>query len=76
MSAIIPINIDFQNWANQLRNSFPTQNIPIVNKESDWRHFNNMLLSNRCFDSYFLPNVDGYDNWREWASEFMLSIGA
>lgn len=76
MTAIIPINISFKEWANQLRNSFPTQNIPIVNQESDWLKFNNMLSSNRCFDDKFLPDIVGYKNWREWASQFLLSVGA
>ncbi len=76
MTALIPINISFVSWCNELRNSFPSQDIPIITSENQWRSFNNMLQSNRCFEDKFLPDIGGYDNWREWASEFMLSIGA
>lgn len=76
MTAIIPQNISFVTWASQLRNSFPTQNIPIVNNDSDWMVFPAMLSSNRCFDDKYLPYVVGFKDWRSWASEFLLSIGA
>lgn len=76
MTAILPVGIEFPVWANQLRLSFPTQNIPIVNAEIDWRVFPAMLNSNRCFDNSFIPNVGGFNNWRDWASQFLLSIGA
>ncbi len=76
MTYIIPQNITFVEWANQLRNSFPNENIPIVNKENDWRGFMAMLSSNRCFEDKYLPYVVGYSDWRQWASQFLLSIGA
>ena len=76
MSALIPVNISFVSWANQLRNSFPKQDIQIVKDESDWKKFPSMLRSNRCFEDKVIPDIGGFDNWREWASEFLLSIGA
>lgn len=76
MTAIIPDNIDFVAWASQLRDSYPNEQIPIVNKENDWREFFSMLLYNRCFSQYHLPYVDGFSNWRDWASEFLLAIEA
>lgn len=76
MTVLIPVNITFVEWANQLRNSFPTQNIPIVSSENEWRNFPAMLQSNRCFEGDFIPYIVGFANWRDWASEFMLSIGA
>lgn len=76
MTYIIPQNIDFKSWANQLRNSYPDNNIPIVSNENDWTNFPSMLLSNRCFEDKNIPLVVGFTNWRDWASEFLLSIGA
>lgn len=76
MTAIIPVNITFVQWAKQLRNSFPTQDLPIVNNESDWHRFPSMLSSNRCFEDKYIPDIGGFRDWREWASEFLLSIGA
>lgn len=76
MTAIIPVGINFKDWANQLRNSYPDQDLPIVSSEKDWKSFPSVLLSNRCFESKRIPYVGGFDNWREWASEFLLSIGA
>jgi len=76
MTALLPVNISFVSWVQQLRNSYPAQDLPIVNNESDWHRFPAMLQSNRCFQDKYLPNIGGFDNWREWASEFLLSIGA
>lgn len=77
MTAIIPVGIGFKDWANQLRNSFPTQDIPIwMSSEKEWRSFYSMLSSNRCFDGKFIPQVGGFSNWRDWASEFLFSVGA
>lgn len=76
MTYIIPKNITFVNWANQLRNSFPSEDIKIMSSEKDWKLFPSMLRSNRCFESKTIPDVGGFTDWREWASEFMLSIGA
>lgn len=76
MTAIIPLNITFVQWASQLRNTFPNQDISRVSSENDWKGFPSMLSSNRCFEDKYIPYIDGFDNWREWASEFLLSIGA
>lgn len=76
MTALIPVNISFVSWANELRNSYPTQDIPRVSSENDWQQFPAMLSSNRCFDDSYIPLIVGFNNWREWASEFLLSIGA
>ncbi len=76
MSALLPINISFPSWTQQLRNSFPAQDIPLVNNESDWKSFPAMLSSNRCFENSYIPQVAGFTSWQEWASEFLLSIGA
>ncbi len=76
MTALIPINITFKKWANELRNSFPSQDLPIVNDESDWKRYSSMLQSNRCFDDKYIPNIAFFNDWRPWASQFLLSIGA
>lgn len=76
MTAIIPVNITFVEWAAQIRNTFQNQDFSVVSSEKDWKKFPAMLRSNRCFEGKFIPDVGGFDNWREWASEFLLSIGA
>lgn len=76
MTVLIPINISFTDWASQLRNSYPSEDISIVKTESDFLKFPAMLSSNRCFDNKNIPDIGGFSDWREWASEFLLSIGA
>lgn len=79
MSAIIPVNISFQEFANQLRNSYPTEDIPIVAfTENLWRQFPIMLLSNNCFNTRgsVIPYSEGHATWQDWASEFLQSIGS
>ena len=72
---IIPDNISFVDWCNVIRNEYPTEPIPIVYQEHDWKLFYNMLLSNRAFENKFLPDSRMFNNWRNWASEFLLSVG-
>lgn len=77
MTALLPVNISFSDWCNELRNSYPTQDIPdIVLTEYKWKDFPVMLVSNRCFDNYVIPYVVGFSSWQQWASEFLQSIGA
>ncbi len=77
MTAIIPVNISFPEWTRQLRNSFPAQDLPqFVSSEKDWIRFPSMLKSNRCFENNYIPDTGGFSTWQEWASQFLLSIGA
>lgn len=76
MTVLIPVNISFVEWSGQIRNSFPTQDIPRVSSEKEWINFPDMLSSNRCFEDFFIPRIEGFNNWRDWAEEFILSIGA
>jgi hypothetical protein len=75
MTALLPIGIDFVTWASELCNTFSTQNIPEVSSEKDWKHFADMLRLNRCFEDKYFPGTEGFSDWRQWASEFNLSLG-
>lgn len=74
--ALLPVGIPFTAWANQLRNEYPTQDIPIVRNENDWRQFPNMLKENRAFEGTNFPFSTGFARWQDWAAQFILSIGA
>lgn len=75
MSAILPVNITFVSWANQMRSSFPNENIPIATDENAWRIFNNVLRLNRCFDDKNLPDANSFKNWKDWVSQVNFSLG-
>ncbi len=74
-SPILPIGINFKDWANELRNSFPSQNIPIVTDENEWQNFSNVLKLNRCFEEKYLPDANSFKNWKDWASQVNFSLG-
>ncbi len=76
MTAIIPVNISFTAWIRELRNSFPSQDLPVVSSEKDWKRYPAMIKSNRCFEDKYVPDTGGFSTWQEWASQFLLSIGA
>lgn len=76
MTAILPLNIDFVTWASGLRDSYPDEPIPIMSSEKQWKEFPDMLLYNRCFNQYQIPDVVGFTDWRDWAAQFLLNIGA
>lgn len=74
----LPINISFNEWANQLYLDLPQYRIPIVTKEENWRKWAIYLLMDNRLDGIVpLPTEHSYPNiedWRKWAKFFIDSL--
>jgi len=74
---LLPLGIDFKNWASQLLIDLPNVNIPNPAKIDDWRDWASQLLIDNN-----LPNVpsahhllyQGKDGWRSWAKVFISNF--
>ena len=69
---IIPHNISFDLWANQLFIDMPALNIPIANQFVDWKDWGRRLIEENQLVSVPLPN--NFDDWRIWAEYFIQTV--
>ena len=69
----LPINLDFERWANQLRVDLPNMNIPISRGEDNWREWANQIINANPTSNIPIPTETGYPqnkDWRQWAIYF------
>jgi hypothetical protein len=69
----LPINLDFERWANQIRIDLSKFSIPIHQEEENWRDWANQIIISNSIKNVPLPTEEGYPNqedWREWAIRF------
>lgn len=64
---IMPIMIPLLEWANSLLIDFPDDNLPILEKEEDWKEWGENLKLSDNFSN--IPTTYGYDNFNDWAYE-------
>lgn len=74
--SLLPINISFENWTSQLRNTFSDRNIPQLSRGISWQEWVKMLLLEGGFDSYHIPRPEGFTKWEDWAAQFLISTGS
>jgi hypothetical protein len=77
---LLPINIEFKDWACQIRVNFPGINIPLPPDDiKDWRSWaSQAIYSNGLFDVP-VPTELAYPNtedWRAWASYFINTLSS
>lgn len=75
---ILPVNIDFKEWASQIRIDLPNINIPIPpNNISDWKYWAAQVVFATGLMNVPLPTLTAYpheEDWRNWAAYFINSI--
>lgn len=75
---IIPLNIDFLDWASQIRISFPTIDIPTPpDSVLDWIGWASQIVYNNNLSNVPTPNETAYplpEDWRNWAAYFINSV--
>lgn len=60
--------VDLKTWSAQLLIDFNSQNIiPILEDESKWREWGNIVASSQTFARASAPTTDSFDTWRDWA---------
>ena len=72
---INPVNMTFVYWAHTLIQDFPRDIMPIVNNESEWRNFGNIMCNSPSFAKKGTPNTLGFNHWRDWAAQVYRLFG-
>ncbi len=73
----LPINIDFETWANQIRQDLLTQDFPNPPPVEKWREWACQVIDNPLFQSVPYPTELAYPNpedWKRWADYFVDTV--
>lgn len=54
-------------WADSLYIDFPTDNIPRLTDEDDWKRWGNFLVQENSFVNNAAPGTQSYNDWKVWA---------
>ena len=71
---ILPLYIDFLDWAASLVIDFPTENIPVLYNENDWKDYGNQLVLCDSFYDAGAPGTDSYDDRQKWAMDVYFAM--
>jgi hypothetical protein len=55
-------------WAASLIIDFPTDNVPILNNEKEWRLWGDILVQSNSFTTNGCPFPKSYSNFNDWSS--------
>jgi hypothetical protein len=64
---IIPIHTTLPAWAASLIIDFPSDDIPVLSNEDDWKRWGNQLVQSSTFSQNGAPGTAGYNDWQKWA---------
>lgn len=74
MTIVLPKNIDFVEWASQIRIDLPNFSFPIPDKVEKWRDWASQVVNNNNIFSIPLPSKISYpknEDWQKWAAYFV-----
>jgi len=66
-------HMEWEDWNGNFIQWYGEENIP-YHTEENWKITAKSLEQSPTFSAYPLPNVDGFDNWQDWANEVTLII--
>lgn len=69
----LPTDMEWDNWNGNLLHYYGEEPIPYVD-EDNWKTTANFLAGLATFSNYLVPDADTYDDWREWAKDFIESV--
>ena len=72
----LPVGIRIEPWAAALFQDFPTDDIPILNSEQEWRPWGDSLIVCTTFAAAGSPGTAGFDSWQDWALAVVRSLNA
>ena len=74
---VLPINIEFNEWASQIRIDLPNIDFPIPFPIEKWRSWASQVVNSNNLSNVPLPTDIGYpnnDDWRKWAAYFINNV--
>ena len=77
MTLVLPLNIEFKEWASQIRIDLPNINFPVAPLINQWRSWASQVVNSNNLVNVPLPTDIGYPNnedWRKWAAYFINNV--
>ncbi len=74
---VLPLNIEFKEWASQIRIDLPNISFPNPFPIEEWRSWASQVVNSNNLSNVPLPTDIGYPNnedWNKWAAYFINSI--
>lgn len=75
---VSPLNIEFKEWASQIRIDFPDVNIPIPpDSVENWKGWASQVVNSNGLTNVPLPTLTAYPetkDWRDWGAYFINSL--
>ena len=74
---LLPLKIEFKEWASQLRSALPHLNLPIPGEDDEWRDWATQIsLSNISIDIPLATNLayPKTEDWRRWGAYFINTV--
>lgn len=74
-SIVLPVVINFYNWACSLLIDFSQQEIPIPPRdEAKWKEWAQRVYARNIFSNDNIPNPSLFSDWRTWAMRVCQAI--
>lgn len=70
----IPEAITLSKWANALIIDFPNDNIPILEDETKWKEWGDVLIQENSFSRNGAPGTQNYSDWHAWAKAIFYTM--
>jgi hypothetical protein len=74
---VIPLNIEFKEWAAQIRIDLPNINFPVVFSVEHWRPWASQVVNANNLKNVPLPTDICYpynEDWKKWGAYFINSV--
>jgi len=74
---VLPIKIDFMEWASQIRNDLSNLDIPNPESEAEWKKWAQQIINLNSLNNMPFPTNISYNDdegWRQWACFFVDSV--
>jgi len=74
---IFPVSISFQEWASQIRTSYPSLYFPRPLKNHDWRFWASQVVLANDLPRTVYPTKLGFpkpEDWKKWATYFITNL--
>lgn len=71
---MLPEFTNLKDWANSLKVDFPTDDIPYLDDENNWKDWGNVLIQATSFCQNDAPRPDNYSDPLSWAKDVFYSM--
>lgn len=71
---MIPEMTDLSTWSSSLIIDFPTDDIPFLDNEDNWKDWGNRLSQCTTFIQNNSPGTQSYTDWKSWAQRVFFCM--